>query len=66
MAIMWDPPADRLSLTPTRAEVAWRLWLVQALAESGEKAPIGEEVLVQGGVIVGHCPSAALRVADAG
>jgi hypothetical protein len=65
MAIMWDPPADRLSLTPTPAEVAWRLWLVQALAENGE-APIVQEVLVPSGRLVGHCPTAALRVADAG
>jgi hypothetical protein len=65
MAIMWDPPADRLSLTPTPAEVAWRLWLVQALAENGGETLIVREALVPGGGTVGHC-SASPRVADAG
>jgi hypothetical protein len=65
MAIMWDPPADRLSLIPTPAEVAWRLWLVQALSENGG-APMMQEVVVPGGGTVAHSPGAALRVADAG
>jgi hypothetical protein len=43
MAIMWDPPADRPSLIPSPAEVAWRLWLVQAMSASAE----GKKVVVR-------------------
>ena len=31
MAIMWDPPAERPSLEPTPAELAWNRWLKEAL-----------------------------------
>jgi hypothetical protein len=36
MAIMWTPPANRPSLVPTPAEIAWRLWIMQALAANGQ------------------------------
>jgi hypothetical protein len=37
MAIMWDPPAERPSLEPTPAEVAWKQWLMEAIvARTGE------------------------------
>lgn len=36
MAIMWDPPADRVSLEPTPAELAWTRWLLEALTTGKE------------------------------
>jgi hypothetical protein len=39
MAIMWDPPAERPSLEPTPAELAWKQWLLQALITKIEVAP---------------------------
>jgi hypothetical protein len=43
MAIMWDPPAERPSLEPTPAEVAWKRWLMEALiAKNAEMTPSKE------------------------
>jgi hypothetical protein len=39
MAIMWDPPAERPSLEPTPAELAWKHWLVQALTTKSDEPP---------------------------
>ena len=39
MAIMWDPPAERPSLEPTPAELAWKRWLMEALIARGDDAP---------------------------
>jgi hypothetical protein len=37
MAIMWDPPAERPSLEPTDAELAWKQWLMELLiAKNGD------------------------------
>ena len=38
MAIMWEPPAERLSLEATPAELAWRGWLMQALVAKEQNA----------------------------
>ena len=39
MAIMWDPPAERPSLEPTPAELAWKQWLMEALAKRNGDDP---------------------------
>ena len=39
MAIMWDPPAERPSLEPTPAELAWKQWLTQAIVAKTNDAP---------------------------
>ncbi len=36
MAIMWDPPAERPSLEPTPAELAWKRWLMEALVATND------------------------------
>jgi hypothetical protein len=43
MAIMWDPPAERPSLEPTPAELAWKRWVMEALvANKNDAPPTGE------------------------
>ena len=43
MAIMWDPPAERRSLEPTAAELAWKRWVMEALiAKDNDAPPTGE------------------------
>jgi hypothetical protein len=39
MAIMWDPPAERPSLEPTAAELAWKRWLMEALMSKNDDLP---------------------------
>jgi hypothetical protein len=39
MAIMWDPPVERLTLVPTPAELAWKRWVVQALITVDDEDP---------------------------
>jgi hypothetical protein len=39
MAIMWDPPAERPSLEPSPAELAWKRWLMEALIAKNNDAP---------------------------
>jgi len=47
MAIMWEPPAERLALFPTPAELAWKRWLVQALIAANDEAPTTGESMVE-------------------
>lgn len=62
---MWDAPAETVSLTPSAAELAWRLWLVQAWAAAGEDGITGSEALVRGEGAVGDFAAAGPRLADA-
>ena len=40
---MWDPPAERPSLEPTPAELAWKRWVMEALvANKNDAPPTGE------------------------
>jgi hypothetical protein len=39
MAIMWDPPAERSSLEPTPAEIAWKQWLMEAMTAKTNDVP---------------------------
>ena len=45
MAIMWDPPADKPSLQPTAAELAWKRWLLQALLADDDTPDAPSQVL---------------------
>ena len=43
MAIMWDPPVERLSLFPTSAELEWKRWVVQAIIANPDDVPTDSE-----------------------
>ena len=47
MAIMWDPPDNTRSFDPTPAEIAWRMWLMQAVASSAAEEARLREALVR-------------------
>ena len=66
MAIMWDPPVSTLSFGPTPAEVAWRLWIVQALAASAAETASLREAPGPGEETVGNVRVAGQPLADAG
>ena len=39
MAILWEPPAERPSLEPTPAELAWKRWVMEALIAKNDDVP---------------------------
>ena len=64
MAIMWDPPQVPAG-KPSPAEVAWRLWLVQALTAAGtDDASLGA-ALVRSEGSAATCAAADRPRADA-
>jgi hypothetical protein len=48
MAIIWDPPAERPSLEPTPAELAWKRWLMEALIAKNNDMPTSDKPAEEG------------------